>query len=349
MNFPSALSFRSQNLASLGCEDFISSQRDLIKRVVSGKDPRIALVLGPCSIHNSASAKMFAQSLKNLQDQVSDTFLLVMRTYVEKPRTALGWKGFLYDPFLDGTNDILAGIRQTRELLIDIAEIGVPCAAEFVDPFITPYYEDLISWGFIGARTSASPPHRQLASMLNFSVGFKNGLDGSLDDAIYGVLSSASSQVFPMVSLDGHPVLSTSNGNPFAHIVLRGSLTGSNYSRDVIQEAVERLEILELCPRLMIDCSHGNCERQFEKQEEVFVRVLENYLEGNYPLLGLMLECHIEEGSQPMKHPIKNTISITDPCLSWEATEEMILNAHALLRDYIISGLGSTSISSSSS
>jgi 3-deoxy-7-phosphoheptulonate synthase len=342
MDLLSPKSSRSRHPLPLDVRGWIHSQRETIQQIISGEDPRIALVVGPCSIHNSDSALLFAEQVKNLQAKVEETFLLVMRVYVEKSRSALGWKGFLYDPYLDGSHDVLSGIAQTRELLLRIAQKGVPSATEFVDPLMALYYEDLISWGFIGARTSSSPPHRQLASSLSCPMGFKNGLDGCLDDAILGILTCSSPQVFPSLSLEGRLTQIESLGDPSAHLVLRGSLKEPNYDRDSVMEALESLEAVGLPKRLMIDCSHGNCERHYARQQTVFFHILENCLDKDYPLIGMMLESHLEEGSQPMGGIIKSTVSITDPCLSWESTESMILKAHTEL------GLGSKSRSSAS-
>ncbi len=307
--------------------EFIAQSREAAKRIVQGKDPRKAVIVGPCSIHDCKSAMEYAERFKELADVVGKNCFMVMRVYVEKPRTSTGWKGLLYDPHLDGSHDIETGLLWTRELLLALAEKGVPAATEFVDPLASLYFEDLVAWGFIGARTSASQPHRQFASGCDMPIGFKNSTDGNLDNAVHGVLSAVAPHASMGVDEEGRVCAVQSSGNDFSHIVLRGAHDFTNYGPESVRSALEALKKYQLPPRLMIDCSHGNCQKSFEKQQEVFLSVLE---QGNESIFGMMLESHLESGSQPLTEDLsrlKYAVSITDPCLDWQRTEALIYSA----------------------
>ncbi len=310
---------------------FIENARRSARNIVIGKDPRKALIIGPCSIHERKSAMEYANLFKDLSQKVGRTCFMVMRVYVEKPRTSTGWKGLFYDPHLDGSHDIRTGLLWTRELLIALAELQIPCSTEFVDPLAALYFDDLISWGFIGARTSASQPHRQFASSLTIPVGFKNSTDGNLDSAIHGVLSAREPHASMHIDSHGRLCAIQTEGNSYSHIVLRGAYESTNYDSSSVRTAMEKLKKVHLQGRLLIDCSHGNCQKRFDKQQEVFHSVLEQIERGNDGILGLMLESHLEAGSQPLTDDLsqlKYAVSITDPCLDWKTTEDLIYSAN---------------------
>lgn len=306
---------------------FIEQSRHTIGKILSGADQRLLLIVGPCSIHDPASAKEFAVHLKELASSVSSQFFLAMRVYCEKPRTIAGWKGFLYDPFLDGSNQIQAGIEKTRELLLDLAEIGVPAATEFLDPITAFYYDDLISWGSIGARTSASQTHRQLASALSMPIGIKNGIAGNVSAAIDGVIAASHPHTYLGVNESGAKSVIRTKGNPGTHIVLRGGETGPNYDPQSVSDAISKLEQANLVPHLLIDCSHHNSNKQYFHQTVVFQSILQQIIEGNTNIRGLMLESHLFAGNQPLSldpKELKHGVSVTDPCLDWQSTSQLL-------------------------
>ena len=305
----------------------IQKSRETIQNLMTGKDNRLALVLGPCSIHDLSSALEYARRLRLLADEVSSTCYLVMRVYIEKPRTVTGWKGLAYDPHLDGTNDIQTGIFWARELFLTLTDLGIPIATEFLHPLFVPYLQDLVSWGFIGARTSASQPHRELASYLPCPIGFKNSPDGNIEQAIHSMIVARSPHRFPHINDEGSICLVESEGNPFTHVVLRGARHSSNYEASAIAETIETMDHHGLKNRILVDCSHGNCQKEYTKQKEVFNTVLEQFQRGNNKILGMMLESHLEEGSQYLSESpssLKYAVSITDPCLSWTETENLV-------------------------
>lgn len=311
---------------------FIQSARSQACRIMQGTDGRKALIVGPCSIHDRASAIEYGRRFKELSNAVRETCFLVMRVYLEKPRTSTGWKGLLYDPHLDGSHDIQTGLLWSRELLSTLAEMGVPCATEFVDPLAALYFEDLITWGFIGARTSASQPHRQFASQLHIPIGFKNSTDGNLKSAVLGVKSAFSPHSSLNIDIHGKICAAQSSGNPLSHVVLRGACDFTNYDEPSVHAAVQKLEAEHLPTRLMIDCSHGNCQKRFERQVETFSAILGLLEEGNPHILGMMLESHIESGNQILTDDLdalQYAVSITDPCIDWKTTEELIYSADA--------------------
>lgn len=312
---------------------FLQDAKETARRILIGKDLRKVVVVGPCSIHNHSSAIEYARRFKELSLEVEPSCFLVMRVYIEKPRTVTGWKGWLYDPHLDGSDDIKTGLAWTRTLLLSLAEMGVPCATEFVDPLAASYFSELITWGFIGARTSASQPHRQFSSSLRIPIGFKNSTDGNIDHAVYGALSAQKPHSFFNIDEEGRLCSYFSRGNPLSHIVLRGAQHFVNYDLPSIRLAKQKLKEVGLATQLMIDCSHGNCEKNFQRQEEVFHFVVEEMQRGDHEIFGLMLESHLEKGNQSLKDlaSIKDDVSITDPCIDWETTEDLIHSANLAL------------------
>ncbi len=310
--------------------NFIQKNREIIRDLITGHDSRLAIILGPCSIHDLSAALEYARRFRALSEEVASNCFCVMRVYIEKPRTVAGWKGLAYDPHLDGSNDLQTGIFWARELFLTLTDLGIPIATEFLNPLFVPYIQDLVSWGFIGARTSASQPHREMASHLACPVGFKNSPDGNIEQAIHAMVASRMPHRFPHINEDGYISIVESNGNPHTHVVLRGSRSSSNYDTTTVTETVENMDIHGLKNRILIDCSHGNCQKEYTRQSQVFHSVMEQFEHGNHKILGMMLESHLEEGSQYLSESpsaLKYAVSVTDPCLSWPETESLILSA----------------------
>ena len=303
----------------------IASHRETIKRVLSGEDQRKLVICGPCSIHSRDSAVSYAERLKVLADEVADSLFLVMRNYFEKPRTQYAWKGFLHQPSVTGEVDLISGIKQAREILVEVAHIGIPAGTEVLSPSLISYFEDLISWACIGARTSESQTHREIASSLEVPVGFKNTTEGNTGVAINGMISA--SQPHQLIRIiDGVPYAVISGGNPDTHLVLRGRnypQYGSNYDATDIIQAVEQLDSYRLKPKILVDCSHGNCAGDFKRQVDVAHIVLEHIQQG-LPVQGILLESHIRGGRGSIQTPLPSDLSITDPCLGWEDTERLV-------------------------
>ncbi|MCB1119574.1 MAG: 3-deoxy-7-phosphoheptulonate synthase [Chlamydiia bacterium] len=301
--------------------EVVAGFRQQVVDILEGRDPRLLLVVGPCSIHNTESALEYAEQLKQLEKQVGDAFFLVMRAYMEKPRTRLGWKGFLHDPFLDGSHDLIAGLQLSRRLFLDLTEMEVPIATEFLDPATTEYYGDLVTWGCIGARTVTSQIHRQIASGLPLPVGFKNSVDGNIDVAIHALEAAAAPHTYIGMNPDGQLTMIKTKGNTETHVVLRGSVQGTNYDPLSIKATLMELEQHGLPERVMVDCSHDNSQRNPDNQIKVFRAVMNQYDH----IRGCMLESHFEAGNQPLTTSPNPYQSITDPCLDWERTKELIL------------------------
>lgn len=326
-SLPSYRELKSRLSLEFSEENFINESRQNVRAILDGRDPRLMLIVGPCSIHDPHSAKEYAAKLNHLAKAVSPHFYLLMRVYCEKPRTSKGWKGFLYDPLLDGSHAIRLGIESTRQLLIELAQLKIPAATEFSDPAAAFYYDDLISWGSIGARTSSSQIHRQLASDLSMPIGFKNGLAGNISSAINGVLAAADPHYYLRSSENGILSIQLTKGNPDGHVVLRGGENGPNFDASIVSDTLAKLGSKKLLSRLLIDCSHHNSGKNHEHQANVFRSVIHQVAEGNRSIRGLMLESHLYGGSQSMpENPacLKYGISITDPCLDWISTAALI-------------------------
>ena len=301
--------------------------RAAVTRILHRQDPRLLVIVGPCSIHDPDGALDYATRLNILRRELADDICLVMRVYFEKPRTILGWKGLIYDPHLDGSDDIEAGLKRARRLLIDINEMGLPVATEFLDPIIPQYIADLVSWAAIGARTTESQTHRQMASGLSMPVGFKNGTDGDLQVAIDAMCAAMSSHSFLGIDQDGVTSIVKTTGNPDGHLVLRGGRLQSNYDPQSIAGAEARLKQAGLPGVMMVDCSHANSGKQHARQEEVWRSVAEQRAGGTKSVIGIMLESYLSEGSQKIPArlaDLKYGVSVTDPCLGWEATERLL-------------------------
>jgi 3-deoxy-7-phosphoheptulonate synthase len=307
----------------------VSDARASARAILSGEDDRMLVIVGPCSIHDPVSALEYAKRLAELSLEVSDRLLIVMRVYFEKPRTTVGWKGLINDPHLDESFDISAGLSLARKLLLDILDLGLPAATEFLDPIVPQYIADLISWAAIGARTTESQTHREMASGLSMPVGFKNATDGSVQTAIDAMGSSRTAHNFLGIDQDGATSIIKTAGNPDSHVVLRGGRNGPNFGPGDVQAAREALRKAGLHPALMVDCSHANSGKDPKRQPEVWRSLNEQRAAGASGLIGAMLESHIHFGAQPLgSDPAKLQygVSITDACMDWETTA-------ALLRD----------------
>ncbi len=310
---------------------WIQESRRTAQRLLFREDPRYVAIFGPCSIHDPTALDEFAKRFLALKPQIEDTFFPVLRFFIEKPRTHLGWKGLLYDPHLDGSNNLTLGLHTSRKLLVQLAEMGIPCATELLDPLAVPYFDDLIVWGMIGARTSASQPHRQMASGLPFPVGFKNDVYGQLGSAITGITASRIPHTHLGIDNQGRVTALQTKGNPLTHLVLRGAEKAPNYDPQSVALAIQALESQGVDPRLLIDCSHGNSAKNPHNQKVALRSALQQIQEGNRAIFGFMLESHIFSGKQPMEGPLKYGVSITDACLGWDETEAILLEARSQL------------------
>lgn len=306
----------------------VAEQRQIIQNILEGKDHRLMVITGPCSIHDEASALEYAEKLKQLQEQVSDQIFLVMRAYIEKPRTTVGWKGFLYDPELDGSSNMQLGLEKSRALYLKLIGMGLPIASEILSPMATAYFDDLLTWGAIGARTSESQIHREISSHMPYSIGFKNGTDGSIQIALDAIQSASNSHQFMGMSQSGLPCILNSQGNPKAHLILRGSNSGPNYQLSEI-EKIKAKHSIDL-PALVIDCSHGNSSKNPMLQSKVLEQIVAERLHNN--VRGVMLESHLVDGNQKISEDMVYGQSVTDGCLGWTKTEQLLLNMADSLR-----------------
>lgn len=314
--------------------DFIVRSRREIHDIIFGDDRRLLLVIGPCSIHDVEAGRDYARRLVRLAHEVRERVFLVMRVYFEKPRTTTGWKGLIMDPHLDGTADIPAGLRLARSFLRDVIDIGLPTATELLDPITPQYIADLICWSAIGARTTESQTHRQMASGLSMPLGFKNGTDGNLQSAINAIKAAGQSQTFLGVSVDGRASAVTTRGNPNCHVVLRGGRDGPNYSPTHVAAAEQALSAAKLPRAILVDCSHDNSNKKPERQPEVLRAVVDQITAGRHSVIGAMVESNLEAGSQPFPAPLASLrygVSITDGCIGWGETEAAVRDAFARL------------------
>ncbi|TDO99965.1 3-deoxy-7-phosphoheptulonate synthase [Marinomonas balearica] len=316
----------------------VSRSREDIKNIMDGKDHRLAIVIGPCSIHDTEAAIDYAKRLKALSEKVGDTLYIIMRAYFEKPRTTVGWKGLINDPNLDGSFDIEKGMGIARQLLIDLSELGLPLATEALDPISPQYYQDLISWSAIGARTTESQTHREMASGLSGPVGFKNGTDGSMTVAVNAMQSVSHPHSFLGINEEGQVSIVNTKGNAYGHIVLRGGNGLPNYSAEHVAASEEALNKASLKHNIMVDCSHENSAKKPEKQTEVALDVTRQIQDGNQSIMGLMIESNIGWGNQKVpqdKCDLQYGVSITDACIDWEATEKTLVDMANTLREVL--------------
>lgn len=300
----------------------VAATRTAIHDILHGNDDRLLVVVGPCSVHDVDAALEYAEKLHAQATRFADDLLIVMRVYFEKPRTTIGWKGLINDPKLDGTLDINLGLRTGRELLCRINALGVPCGSEFLDTVIPQYIGDQVSWGAIGARTTESQIHRQLASGLSCPVGFKNGTDGNVNVCTAAVLAARQPHRFLAVTLDGVCALASSTGNEDTHVILRGGTTGPNYAKESVANAVTTLEQAGLAPRLMVDCSHANSSKDYRNQPKVVAEICMQIADGGSHIIGMMIESNLVAGKQDYVQGEKLVYgqSITDGCIGWEET-----------------------------
>jgi 3-deoxy-7-phosphoheptulonate synthase len=315
--------------------EFITSSRDQIKKILRGEDPRLMVVVGPCSIHDIKGAIDYAERLSALACELSDQLFIIMRVYFEKPRTTVGWKGLINDPDMNGTHKISKGLGVARGLLCKMTELRLPVANEMLDPITPEYLADMICWGAIGARTTESQTHRELASGLSFPIGFKNGTDGNLQIAIDAMIAALHPHSFLGINREGLTSIVQTTGNPDVHIVLRGSGKKPNYHPEDILKTEEMLAKNGLLPTIMVDCSHGNSEKNHEKQPGVLDAVIAQIEAGNRSISGVMIESYLEGGNQsiPADHSkLKYGVSITDKCIDWVTTERILREAHARLK-----------------
>jgi len=314
--------------------EFIARARSEIHRLIFTDDKRFLLIVGPCSIHDPEAGRDYARRLAALSREVSDRIMVVMRVYFEKPRTTVGWKGLVMDPHLDGTHDIAAGLRLGRMFLRDVLDLGLPTATEFLDPITPQYVADLVCWGAIGARTTESQTHRQMASGLSMPLGFKNGTDGSIQTAINAIKAAGQPQTFLGINLDGASSAIVTRGNPNCHVVLRGGSAGPNYGPDQIAQTEALLAKAGLPKSILVDCSHDNSAKKPELQPEVMRQLLAQITAGNRTIMGAMVESNLSAGSQPFPQPkdqLKYGVSITDGCIDWPTTEAMVREIHQAL------------------
>ncbi len=311
---------------SESASNLVTETRRQIYDVLEGKDDRLVVIIGPCSIHDTVAAYEYAGRLKVMIDELKDDLIIVMRVYFEKPRTTVGWKGLINDPDLDDSFKINKGVRKARELLLGLAEKGVSAGHEYLDLISPQYISDLVAWGAIGARTTESQGHRELASGLSCPVGFKNGTDGGVQVAIDAMGAAKGSHHFISITLQGNSAIFTTAGNNYSHVILRGGSDRPNYDRVSVAATTEKLEAAGLNPRLMIDCSHANSQKKFAKQSEVCRDVIHQIQTGQDNIFGVMIESNLVEGRQNFKAGAELTYgqSITDPCIGWEASETLL-------------------------
>lgn len=335
---PSASELREQLPVDVDLAGQIRQHRDEINAILAGDDDRLLVVVGPCSIHDLKAAREYAQRLAVIEPQVRDRLKLVMRVYVEKPRTTVGWKGLAYDPHLDGSDDMATGLRQARELMREINQLGLPVATELLQPLTAAYLEDLLGWAAIGARTTESQIHREMASGLGCAVGFKNGTDGGVEVAVQAIGAAAHGHRHFGMDDSGRPARIETAGNPHTHVVLRGGHGQPNYDAASVAACRRELEGAGLTPRLMVDCSHANSRKDHRRQSEVMLDVLSQRLAGDDALIGVMLESHLNEGKQALPaaeklSQLRHGVSVTDACLGWETTEHLLSLAAERLRE----------------
>ncbi|HEX3730727.1 MAG TPA: 3-deoxy-7-phosphoheptulonate synthase [Opitutaceae bacterium] len=315
--------------------EVVFAAREALHRTIFGDDPRFLLIAGPCSIHDVEAGREYAERLAKLAREVADRVQVVMRVYFEKPRTTVGWKGLIMDPHLDGSHDIAAGLRLARTFLREVLQLGLPTATEFVDPITPQYIGDLVCWAAIGARTTESQTHRQVASGLSMPIGFKNGTDGSIQTAVNAIKAAMQPHTFLSVSMQGRVSAVATRGNPNCHVVLRGGAAGPNYDAQHVAQAEKLLEKSGLKKSILVDCSHDNSAKQAERQPEVMRALLAQIAAGDRSIIGGMLESNLHAGSQPFPQPrekLQYGVSITDACIDWETTEALIREIHSHLK-----------------
>ncbi|NJM69874.1 MAG: 3-deoxy-7-phosphoheptulonate synthase [Scytonema sp. RU_4_4] len=321
-------------LTSLAKETVLKYRQE-IENILNFKDRRKFIIVGPCSIHDTKAAVEYSEKLKILAEQVKDKLLLIMRVYFEKPRTTVGWKGLINDPDMDDSFHIEKGLLIARSLLLKIAELGLPVGTEALDPIIPQYISELITWSAIGARTTESQTHREMASGLSMPVGFKNGTDGNINVALNALQSSEKPHHFLGINKMGQVSIFQTRGNAYGHVILRGGNGQPNFDAANVKQVEEKLKEANLPPRIVIDCSHGNSNKQYKLQGSVLENIIQQVRDGNTSIVGMMLESNLYEGHQLIpseRDQLKYGVSVTDGCISWEETEEIIWAAHRNLK-----------------
>jgi 3-deoxy-7-phosphoheptulonate synthase len=314
--------------------EHVAASRSLAEDILTGQDKRLIAIVGPCSIHDTQMAIEYARKLKDVADEVAERILVVMRVYFEKPRTTVGWKGLINDPHLNDTFDIATGLRKARRMLLDINAVGLPTATEMLEPITPQYIADLITLASIGARTTESPTHRQMASGLSMPVGFKNSTEGSLEVAINAMKAARAQHRFLGIDHDGKTCVMSTRGNELGHLILRGGRSGPNYEASFVAEASRLLRDARLPPRLVVDCSHANSSKDYRRQPEVWNDVILQRAAGNDEIVGLMLESNLNEGQQNLGDDLSQLVygvSITDGCISFDQTAALLRSAFRTL------------------
>jgi 3-deoxy-7-phosphoheptulonate synthase len=327
---PTPREIRTQFPHTAATRRTVTQARETVERILDREDPRLLAIVGPCSIHDMDAAMEYATRLQALAEKIKDRVFVIMRVYFEKPRTTVGWKGFINDPTMDDTFRMDEGLRRARRFLLNLAELGLPAASEALDPITPQYLSDLISWTAIGARTAESQTHRELASGLSMPVGFKNGIEGGFTSGINAIKAALQPHHFLGITELGRPAVFGATGNPYPHLVLRGGLK-PNYTPDQVQACEQALAAAGLPVRIIVDCSHGNSNKDPGKQAEVLASVTQQIEDGSPSLVGVMLESNLEWGSQPMTgdpSQLKYGVSITDACIDWPTTESLLLELH---------------------
>lgn len=317
-------------------QESVARNRAAVRDILDGRDPRLLVVVGPCSIHDVVAARDYAERLRSLADEVSDSMLLIMRVYFEKPRTTVGWKGLINDPYLNDSFKIEEGLALARKLLIDLAEMGLGLATEALDPITPQYLQDLISWSAIGARTTESQTHREMASGLSSAVGFKNGTDGGLDVAINALQSVSRPHRFLGINAAGQVAVIHTRGNRYGHVVLRGGGGQPNHDADNVARCEAALTTAGIEPNIMVDCSHANSNKDPARQTAVMQDVVNQIRAGNQSLIGVMIESNLAFGQQPLGKDLSQLrygVSITDGCIGWDTTKECLRSAASELRE----------------
>ena len=332
--FPTPRQVKERQPAPAAVSLAVAEARRRVRAILARRDHRLLVVIGPCSIHDPTAALDYARRLRALARHNEDTLMVVMRAYFEKPRTTVGWKGLINDPDINDTFDVARGIRTARQVLLDIAELGLPLATEALDPITPQYLQDLMTWSAIGARTTESQTHRELASGLSAAVGFKNGTDGSLAVAVNALKSATNPHRFLGIDGNGRVAVVHTRGNDAAHIVMRGGENGPNYDANAISRCEAALSAAGLAENIMVDCSHANSDKNHERQRLVADAVVDQIVAGNTSIMGLMVESNIGAGNQsPLGAELAYGVSITDACLGWDDTEDLLLSVAQRLRE----------------
>jgi 3-deoxy-7-phosphoheptulonate synthase len=314
----------------------VGESRQTVRDILDRKDKRIMVVVGPCSIHDVDAAIQYGQKLKKLADELKDSLFIIMRVYFEKPRTTVGWKGLINDPHINDSFDIEEGLLRSRSLLVELAQMGLPLGTEALDPISPQYLQELISWSAIGARTTESQTHREMASGLSTAVGFKNGTDGNLEVCINAMQSAANPHSFLGINQEGQVAVVRTKGNPYGHVVLRGGTNGPNYDSVHISICEEELKKAKMKTNIMVDCSHANSNKNHKLQPLVLKNVGEQIKAGNQSIIGVMIESNLHEGNQKASGNLKFGVSITDACIDWAQTESILREFHCQIKSALL-------------